>query len=54
MAPLGGGCLGDRRGRPGRAGGGKKNAILSIAGFVLLLFSYSIVNLFITQEHMFQ
>ena len=39
---------------PGRAGGGKKNAILSIAGFVLLLFSYSIVNLFITQEHMFQ
>ncbi|MBL0311269.1 MAG: cytochrome c biogenesis protein CcsA [Holophagaceae bacterium] len=39
---------------PGRAGGGKKNAILSIAGFFLLLFSYSIVNLFITQEHMFQ
>lgn len=39
---------------PGRAGGGKKNAILSIVGFSLLLFSYSIVNLFITHEHMFQ
>jgi ABC-type transport system involved in cytochrome c biogenesis permease subunit len=39
---------------PGRAGGGKKNAILSIVGFVLLLFSYSIVNLFISQEHTFQ
>ncbi len=39
---------------PGRAGGGKKIAILSIAGFSLLLFSYSIVNLFITHEHMFQ
>ncbi len=39
---------------PGRAGGGKKNAILSIAGFCLLLFSYSIVNLFISHEHMFQ
>ena len=39
---------------PGRAGGGKRNAILSIAGFILLLFSYSIVNLFISQEHTFQ
>ena len=39
---------------PGRAGGGKKNAILSIAGFFLLLFSYSIVNLFITMKHIFQ
>jgi len=39
---------------PGRAGGGKKNAVLSIAGFILLLFSYSIVNLFISQEHTFQ
>lgn len=39
---------------PGRAGGGKRNAILSIAGFSLLLFSYSIVNLFITQKHVFQ
>jgi ABC-type transport system involved in cytochrome c biogenesis permease subunit len=39
---------------PGRAGGGKKNAVLTIAGFFLLLFSYSIVNLFITQKHMFQ
>jgi len=39
---------------PRRAGGGKKNAIMSIAGFILLLFSYSIVNLFISQEHTFQ
>jgi ABC-type transport system involved in cytochrome c biogenesis permease subunit len=33
--------------------GGKKVAFLSIAGFVLLMFSYTIVNLFITQEHLF-
>lgn len=39
---------------PGRAGGGKKNAILSIAGFFLMLFSLWIVNLYITPKHMFQ
>ena len=34
--------------------GGKKVAWTSIAGFVLLMFSYSIVNLFITAEHVFR
>lgn len=34
--------------------GGKKIAWTSIAGFVLLMFSYSIVNLFITQGHVFR
>ncbi len=33
---------------------GKRVAWLSIAGYVLLLFSYTIVNLFITQEHVFR
>ncbi|HJW71707.1 MAG TPA: cytochrome c biogenesis protein CcsA [Geothrix sp.] len=33
--------------------GGKKVAFLSIAGFVLLMFSYTIVNLFISLEHVF-
>ncbi len=32
---------------------GKRVALLSLAGYVLLLFSYTIVNLFITQEHVF-
>jgi ABC-type transport system involved in cytochrome c biogenesis permease subunit len=32
---------------------GKRIALLSIAGYFLLLFSYTIVNLFITQEHVF-
>ena len=34
--------------------GGKKIAWTSIAGFVLLVFSYSVVNLFITAEHVFR
>jgi ABC-type transport system involved in cytochrome c biogenesis permease subunit len=34
--------------------GGKKIAWTSIAGFVLLMFSYSIVNLFITVGHVFR
>jgi ABC-type transport system involved in cytochrome c biogenesis permease subunit len=34
--------------------GGKKVAWTSMAGFVLLMFSYSIVNLFITQGHAFR
>ncbi len=34
--------------------GGKKVAWTSMAGFVLLMFSYSIVNLFITQGHVFR
>ncbi len=34
--------------------GGKKIAWTSIAGFVLLMFSYSIVNLFITVGHAFR
>jgi ABC-type transport system involved in cytochrome c biogenesis permease subunit len=33
---------------------GKRIALLSIAGYFLLLFSYTIVNLFITQEHVFR
>lgn len=33
--------------------GGKKTALLSIAGFMLLMFSYTIVNLFISMEHVF-
>jgi ABC-type transport system involved in cytochrome c biogenesis permease subunit len=33
---------------------GKKLMFVSIAGFALLMFSYSIVNLFITQEHVFR
>lgn len=33
---------------------GKRIAWLSIAGYFLLLFSYTIVNLFITQEHVFR
>lgn len=32
---------------------GKHVAWLSLAGYVLMLFSYTIVNLFITQEHVF-
>ena len=32
---------------------GKRIALLSIGGYFLLLFSYTIVNLFITQEHVF-
>ena len=40
---------------PGRTGlRGKKLKFLSIGGFVLLMFSYTIVNLFITQEHVFR
>ena len=34
--------------------GGKKVAYLSLGGFVLLLFSYTIVNLFISLEHVFR
>jgi ABC-type transport system involved in cytochrome c biogenesis permease subunit len=34
--------------------GGKKIAWTSIFGFVLLVFSYSVVNLFITAEHVFR
>jgi len=33
---------------------GKRVALLSFAGYFLLLFSYTIVNLFITQEHVFR
>ncbi|MDE3032846.1 MAG: cytochrome c biogenesis protein CcsA [Acidobacteriota bacterium] len=33
---------------------GKRIAWLSIGGYFLLLFSYTIVNLFITQEHVFR
>jgi ABC-type transport system involved in cytochrome c biogenesis permease subunit len=40
---------------PGRSGlGGKKLKFVSLGGFVLLMFSYTIVNLFITQEHGFR
>ena len=40
---------------PGRTGlYGKKLKYVSIGGFVLLMFSYTIVNLFITQEHVFR
>jgi ABC-type transport system involved in cytochrome c biogenesis permease subunit len=40
---------------PGRTGlSGKKLKFVSIGGFVLLMFSYTIVNLFITQEHGFR
>ena len=40
---------------PGRIGwGGKRVAFVSIGGFMLLMFSYTIVNLFITQEHVFR
>lgn len=34
--------------------GGKRLAWTSIAGFVVLMFSYSVVNLFITSEHVFR
>jgi ABC-type transport system involved in cytochrome c biogenesis permease subunit len=33
---------------------GKKTAFLSITGFSVLLFSYTIVNLFFSQEHLFR
>ncbi len=33
--------------------GGKRTAWISIGGFGLLLFSYTVVNLFITAEHVF-
>lgn len=33
---------------------GKKTAWISIAGFSALLFSYTIVNLFLTREHIFR
>ncbi len=40
---------------PRRIGwGGKRVAFVSIGGFMLLMFSYTIVNLFITQEHVFR
>lgn len=40
---------------PGKTGmRGKKLKFLSIGGFVLLMFSYTIVNLFITQAHVFR
>ncbi len=40
---------------PGRTGwGGKKNALVSLTGFGLLLFSYTIVNLFLSAEHLFR
>ena len=40
---------------PGKTGlGGKKLKFVSIGGFVMLMFSYTIVNLFITQEHVFR
>ncbi len=32
---------------------GKRVALLSIGGYMLMLFSFTIVNLFITQEHVF-
>lgn len=34
--------------------GGRRVAFLSIGGFVLLVFSYTIVNLFISLEHVFR
>jgi ABC-type transport system involved in cytochrome c biogenesis permease subunit len=34
--------------------GTKKTAWTSIAGFLLLIFSYTVVNLFITSEHVFR
>jgi ABC-type transport system involved in cytochrome c biogenesis permease subunit len=34
--------------------GAKKTAWLSIGGFLLLMFSYTVVNLFITSEHVFR
>ena len=34
--------------------GGKKVALLSLTGFMFVLFSYTIVNLFISQEHLFR
>lgn len=34
--------------------GGKKVALLSLTGFMFVLFSYTIVNLFISQEHTFR
>jgi ABC-type transport system involved in cytochrome c biogenesis permease subunit len=40
---------------PGTTGlRGKKQMLVSIGGFILLMFSYTIVNLFITQEHVFR
>jgi ABC-type transport system involved in cytochrome c biogenesis permease subunit len=33
---------------------GRRSAILSITAFALLLFSYTVVNLFLTQEHLFR
>ncbi len=33
---------------------GRRSALLSIVGFVMLLFSYTVVNLFFTQEHVFR
>ena len=40
---------------PGTTGvRGKKMMFISIGGFILLMFSYTIVNLFITQEHVFR
>lgn len=34
--------------------GGKKIALLSVTGFMLVLFSYTIVNLFLSQGHAFR
>jgi len=34
--------------------GGRKVALLSISGFLMVLFSYTIVNLFISNEHLFR
>jgi len=39
----------DRRGWEG-----PRVALLSIVGFVLVLFSYTFVNLFLSQEHVFR
>jgi len=33
---------------------GRKSAILSIAAFGILIFSYTVVNLFLSQEHFFR
>jgi ABC-type transport system involved in cytochrome c biogenesis permease subunit len=33
---------------------GKKTALLSIAGFSVVLFSYTVVNLFFSTEHVFR
>jgi ABC-type transport system involved in cytochrome c biogenesis permease subunit len=39
----------DRRGWEG-----PRVALLSIVGFVLVLFSYTFVNLYLSQEHVFR